>query len=216
MIDPTPTACDVLSNRHLGRKKSGPAVVALMMSLVLSACATEAAQKQPPSIHYVFDIGEAKKAYKAGVAAEKRGESKAAVALFQRAIDLFPVYEDAYSAMVGTAKRIGDQQIYRYALFFDARMASITKLGPRLSARAFENIARDTPSNRVKEPEIRRTAGRIVAFLDAVVCEEAHHQDQASKEKMSPIARYGLEGLILHLEEWSADPTKDCPDATIR
>jgi hypothetical protein len=158
-------------------------------------------------------MAEAKKAYEAGLAADENGDGMAAIAHFQRSVDFFPVYSEAYAAMAATAKRISDEDNLRYATFFDARMDMIARMHPRVSARAFEAI---TWENSSKGPRIINTARSIVIFLDAVSCEKERKDKKAAEEKISFIARYGIEGWLSYLGQLRGRSARGCPNVTIR
>lgn len=190
--------------------------MSLSLLILVSACASAGPKEQPVQPRYTFDLAKAKKALVAGLEADLNGDAKAALGNFQKAIDTFPLYFEAFKAMAVTAGRIGDAKNLRYARFFMARMDSISKLGPRNSARAFENLTRDDPANKIKEPEIRMTAARIVAFLDTVVCEKSKLKKKESEEKQFFVARYGFEGWLRVLEQWTAEPVPECPAVIVR
>ena len=190
--------------------------MSLSLMILVSACASAGPKEQPAQPRYTFDLAKAKKALVAGLDADLNGDAKAALGHFQRAIDTFPVYFEAFEAIADTAGRIGDARNLRYARFFMARMESISKLGPHISARAFENITRDDPANKVKEPEIRMTAARIVAFLDTVVCEKSKLEKKESEEKQFFVARYGFEGWLRVLDQLTTGPAPECPAVIAR
>jgi|TARA_Y100000294_G_scaffold136431_1_gene129275 hypothetical protein len=190
--------------------------IGFLLMILVSACASAGPDEQPSQPRYTFDLAKAKKALVAGLDADLNGDAKAALDHFQKAIDIFPVYFEAFEAIAVTAGRIGDARNLRYARFFMVRMDSIAKLGPRNSARAFENLTRDDPANKVKEPKIRMTAARIVAFLDTVVCEKSRLKKKESEEKQSFVARYGFEGWLRYLDQWTAGPASECPAVIVR
>lgn len=204
----------VASSPRLGPRNFRKMVIVPALFFFIAACSTIQTGEQTSMASYSFDNTKAKKAYEAGVTEDKNGNGKAAIIHFQRAIDLFPVYPEAYRAMAVTAKRIGDQGRLRYATFFESHLELISKLGARGSARVFENAARDDSINRIKDPRIRKTAQNIAAFLDAVACEEARKAKEEAEERSPIISRYSYESIFRLLEYLTENPSRECSSVT--
>ncbi len=191
-------------------------LVLSVLSLLVTGCSGLGAKEQPPKVTYSFDFTNALKAYEAGLAADMKGDGKAAISHFHRAIKLFPTYPKFYRDMAVTAKRIGDKENLRYATFFDARIELYLRQGPRITTMVFQNVARDDPSNRVKNPRIRGTARSIVAFLKSVICIEEDRKKRAAEEKKSYVSKYGLETWVTFFGDGSDASFRDCPSVIFR
>ncbi len=197
------------------------AAATLLAMLTLGGCVTDWWADEPATVaapvpQYSFDIGKSKALFVEAAALHREGDAAAAISKTEAAIHLFPLDPGPYRLMLEAAAKAEDVEALRFARFFDARLPSIERYGPWIAAQHFKSAANANRAEPIKDIRIRANAGRISAYLSAMICDTERRRASTDAERLNFIRRYGVEGVVNQMRLWLEELPDDCPRVSVQ